>query len=192
MLRAIYDWMMDKAAHRHAIWWLAAISFIESSVFPIPPDIMLIPMVLAAPGRWLLIAMVCTVSSVLGGFLGYAIGYFAMDTLGMPILAALSLTEKFHAMKPLVDQYGAWVIIIKGMTPIPYKLVTITAGAFHFDLPTFSMASVLSRGMRFLMVAALLWRFGPPIRDFVERRLKLVTTVFVVLLVGGFMAVRLL
>lgn len=192
MLKSLYDWMMAKAADRRAIWWLAAISFIESSFFPIPPDIMLIPMVLAAPSRWLFIAMVCTLSSVVGGYFGYAIGYFAMDSIGMIILGALHLTEKFHAFKPLVDEYGVWVILIKGMTPIPYKLITISAGAFHFDLLSFSFASVVSRGMRFLMVAALLWRFGPPVRVFVESRLKLVTTAFVVLLVGGFFAVKLL
>lgn len=192
MLKSLYDWMMAKAADRRAIWWLAAISFIESSFFPIPPDIMLIPMVLAAPSRWLFLAMVCTLSSVVGGYFGYAIGYFAMDSIGMIILGALHLTEKFHAFKPLVDEYGVWVILIKGMTPIPYKLITISAGAFHFDLLSFSFASVVSRGMRFLMVAALLWKFGPPVRVFVESRLKLVTTAFVVLLVGGFFAVKLL
>jgi membrane protein YqaA with SNARE-associated domain len=185
MLQRLYDWMMDKAGHDKAVWWLAAISFIESSFFPIPPDVMLIPMVLAAPTRWLRLALVCTVSSVIGGYFGYAIGYFAMDTVGAWILGAFHLAEKFQAMKPLVDQYGAWVIIVKGATPIPYKLITITAGAFHFDLVKFTFASMIARGMRFVLVAALLWKFGPPIRDFVEKRLKLVTTAFVVLLIGG-------
>lgn len=192
MLKALYDWMMDKAAHRHAIWWLAAISFIESSFFPIPPDVMLIPMVIAAPTRWLRIAMVCTLASVAGGFLGYAIGAFAMDSIGMAILGAFKLQDKFQALKPIIDEWGVWFIIVKGATPIPYKLVTITAGAFHFDLTKFTMASVVARGMRFVLVAALLWKFGPPIREFVERRLKLVTTVFVVALVGGFFVVKLL
>jgi membrane protein YqaA with SNARE-associated domain len=192
MLKALYDWMMDKAAHRHAIWWLAAISFIESSFFPIPPDVMLIPMVIAAPTRWLRIAMICTLASVAGGFLGYAIGAFAMDSIGMAILGAFKLQDKFQALKPIIDEWGVWFIIVKGATPIPYKLVTITAGAFHFDLGKFAMASVVARGMRFLLVAALLWKFGPPIREFVERRLKLVTTLFVVALVGGFFVVKLL
>ncbi|OAN56002.1 cytochrome B [Paramagnetospirillum marisnigri] len=192
MVRRLYDWMMDKAAHRHAIWWLAAVSFIESSFFPIPPDVMLIPMVIAAPTRWLRIAMVCTLASVAGGFLGYAIGHFAMDSIGAAILGAFHLQDKFLALKPIIDEWGVWFIIIKGMTPIPYKLVTITAGAFDFDLLKFTLASVVARGMRFLMVAALLWKFGPPIRDFVEKRLTLVTTVFVVLLVGGFLVLKLL
>jgi membrane protein YqaA with SNARE-associated domain len=191
MLQKTYDWMMEKAAHRHAIWWLALISFVESSFFPIPPDLMLIPLVLAAPSRWWRIALICTASSVAGGYLGYAIGYFFMDTIGAAILGAFHLTEKFEAFRPLVDQYGAWVIIVKGATPIPYKLITIAAGAFKFDLAQFTIASIIARAMRFFIVAALLWKFGPPIRDFVEKRLTLVMTVAVVLIVGGFLAVKL-
>lgn len=192
MLKNVYDWMMAKAGHRHAVWWLAAISFIESSVFPIPPDLMLIPMVLAAPTRWFRLAMVCTLSSVIGGYLGYAIGYYFMDTVGAAILAAFHLTEKFAAFKPLVDEYGVWVIIVKGATPIPYKLITIAAGAFHFDLMHFTFASIVARGMRFLLVAVLLWKFGPPIREFVEKRLKLVMAAVALGLVGGFAVLKLL
>lgn len=192
MLHKTYNWMMEKAAHRHAIWWLALISFIESSFFPIPPDLMLIPLVLASPSRWWRVALVCTLSSVAGGYLGYAIGYFFMDTVGVAILNLFHLTEKFEAFRPLVDQYGAWVIIVKGATPIPYKLITIAAGAFHFDLGQFTIASVVARAMRFFLIAALLWKFGPPIRDFVEKRLTLVMTATVVLIVIGFLAVKLL
>ncbi len=192
MLQKIYDWMMAKAGHRHALVWLAAISFIESSFFPIPPDVMLIPMVLATPKRWIRIAVVCTISSVIGGFLGYAIGAFAMDTIGKTILDAFHLGDQFLAMKPWIDKYGVWVILVKGMTPIPYKLVTITAGAFHFDLLKFTLASIVARGMRFFMASALLWKFGEPIRDFVERRLRLVTTAFLALLVGGVVILKFL
>ncbi|MGE4282033.1 MAG: YqaA family protein [Magnetospirillum sp.] len=192
MLQKTYDWMMEKAAHRHAIWWLALISFVESSFFPIPPDLMLIPLVLAAPSKWFRVALVCTLSSVAGGYLGYAIGYFFMDTVGVAILDLFHLNEKFQAFKPLVDQYGVWVIIVKGATPIPYKLITISAGAFHFDLGQFTIASFVARAMRFFLVAALLWKFGPPIRDFVEKRLTLVMSVTVVLIVGGFLVVKLL
>lgn len=192
MLQKTYDWMMEKAAHRHAVWWLAAISFIESSIFPIPPDLMLIPMVLAAPTRWFRLALICTISSVIGGYLGYAIGYYFMDSVGAAILAAFHLTEKFAAFKPLVDEYGVWVIIVKGATPIPYKLITIAAGAFHFDLAHFTFASIIARGMRFFLVAVLLWQFGPPIRHFVETRLKLVTTALVVLMVAGVAVLKLL
>ena len=192
MLQRIYDWMMEKAAHRHALAWLAAVSFVESSFFPIPPDVMLIPMILAAPSRWFRIALTCTLASVVGGFFGYAIGALAMDTVGHAILAAFHLSDKFEAMRPLVEQYGVWVILVKGMTPIPYKLITITAGAFHFDLVKFTLASIAARGMRFFVVAVLLWKFGEPIRGFVETRLKLVTTAFVLLLVGGFVALKVL
>lgn len=192
MLRKTYDWMMDKAAHRHALWWLALISFIESSFFPIPPDVMLIPLILAAPTRWFTVAMVCTVSSVIGGFLGYAIGFYLMDSVGMMILQVFHLSEKFEAFRPLVDQYGVWVIIVKGATPIPYKLITIAAGAFHFDLAKFTVASIIARGMRFFLIAALLWKFGPPIRAFVETRLTLVTTVVVILGVAGFAVLKVL
>ena len=184
--------MMDKAGHDHAKGWLAAISFAESSFFPLPPDVMLIPMILANPSAWARLAGLCTASSVLGGFLGYAIGYLAMDSIGHWLFGMLGLLEKFEALRPWVDQYGVWLILIKGMTPIPYKLITISAGAFHFDLVSFAAASVVARGMRFYMVALLLWRFGEPMRQFIERRLTLVTTGAALLLVGGFAALKLL
>lgn len=190
MLHRLYDWTMSLAAHRHAIWWLAAVSFIESSFFPIPPDVMLVPMVLAARSRAWWLATVCTMSSVIGGYFGYAIGFYLMDSVGVAILGAFGLIEKFHALKPVIDEWGVWFIIAKGWTPIPYKLVTITAGAFDFDLMQFTLASVVSRAIRFFLVAALLWRFGPPIRNFIERRLKLVMTSFVAVLVGGFLVLK--
>ncbi|OHC73709.1 MAG: cytochrome B [Rhodospirillales bacterium RIFCSPLOWO2_12_FULL_58_28] len=192
MLRRLYDWVMDKAAHRHATAWLAVISFIESSFFPIPPDIILIPLVLAAPSRWFRIAMICTLASVAGGYLGYSIGYFFMDTVGMAILEAFHLTKRFYDFKPMVDQYGVWVIIVKGATPIPYKLITIAAGAFKFDLFKFTIAGFIARAMRFFLIAALLWKFGPSIRDFIEKRLMMAMTVTALLIIGVFVAVKLL
>ena len=191
-MQKLYYWMMKKAAHPHAVWWLAAVSFAESSFFPLPPDLMLVPMILAAPSRWLRLCLTCTLASVIGGYFGYGIGYFFMDTIGQAILSALHLADKFQALKPLVDEYGVWLIIIKGATPIPYKLVTISAGAFHFDLLEFSFASVIARGMRFLLVGVLLWKFGPPIREFIERRLSLVMTATALLVVLGFAMVKLL
>lgn len=181
---------MRLAAHRHAVWWLAAISFIESSVFPIPPDVMLIPMIMAVRHQAWWFATVCTVSSVVGGYLGYAIGYFLYETVGAWVIKAYGLAEKFDALRKGFDEYGVWIILIKGATPIPYKLITIASGVFHFDLLSFSLASVASRGFRFFLVAILLWYFGPAIRDFVERRLMMVTTVGVILLVGGFVVVK--
>ncbi len=190
MIRRLYDWMMRLARDRRATWWLAAVSFIESSFFPIPPDAMLIPMILANPRRAFHIAAVCTLASVAGGFLGYAIGYWVLETLGKPILQMYGQTQNLEAFQKMFLEYGWWIIVIKGMTPIPYKLITIASGAAHFPLLSFAAASVISRGVRFFLVAALLWQFGDPIREFVEKRLTLVTTVFVVLLIGGFVAVR--
>jgi membrane protein YqaA with SNARE-associated domain len=190
MLKRLYDRTMRLAARPDAIWWLAAISFIESSVFPIPPDVLLIPMVLAARNRAWWIATVCTVSSVLGGYVGYAIGYFAYEAIGQPVLAFYGALDKYASVKHTFDEWGAWFIIVKGATPIPYKLVTIFAGTVHFDLFQFTVSSLISRAIRFYLLAALLWQFGPPVRDFVERRLTLVTTVFVVALIGGFIVIR--
>lgn len=188
MLRPLYDWTIRLAGHRHALWWLAAVSFIESSFFPIPPDILLIPIILAAPTRAFRIAAICTLSSVVGGFLGYAIGHF-LQPLAFSIFEFYHIMDRFHAMEAGFAEYGAWIIIVKGMTPIPFKLLTIASGLLNFDLAQFTIASIISRALRFFLVAALLWKFGPPIRDFIERRLTLVTTVFAALLVGGFVAV---
>ncbi|MBF0421974.1 MAG: DedA family protein [Magnetococcales bacterium] len=185
MLQKLYSWAMAKAEHRHAEAWMATISFVESSVFPVPPDILLIPMALASPEKWFRLAMVCTISSVVGGYLGYAIGFFFMDTLGMAILDLFRLTDTFHALKPMVDQYGVWVIIVKGATPIPYKLITIAAGAFHFDLMKFTLASLIARGVRFFLLTFLLWKFGPGIRDFIEKRLMWVMLGTVAVMILG-------
>lgn len=192
MVRRLYDWTMALAGHRHALWALATVSFIESSVFPIPPDVLLIPMALAERRRAFHFAAVCTIASVLGGYLGYAIGDFAFDAFGRQVLEFYHVMDQYNALKASFAHWGMWIIILKGMTPIPYKLVTITSGALQFNLALFTIASLISRSLRFFLVAALLWRFGTPIRDFIERRLTLLTTAFAVLLVGGFVAVRFL
>lgn len=181
---------MRLAASRHALWALIGVSVIESSVFPIPPDVLLIPMVLADPRRAWRLASLATLASVLGGYLGYAIGYFAFAAIGQPILEFYHVMDKYEALKASYDQWGAWIIILKGMTPIPYKLITIASGAFKFDLASFTIASVISRSLRFFLLAALLWWFGEPVRLFIERRLSLVTSAFVVLLIGGFLVLR--
>lgn len=190
MLRAVYDRTLKLAAHKRAEWALAAVSFIESSVFPIPPDVLLMPMVLADRQKAWRLATIATLSSVIGGFLGYAIGYFLFEAAGRPILEFYHVMDKYDALKHSFDEWGAWIIIAKGWTPIPYKFLTITSGALQFDLLAFAVASVISRGMRFFLVAGLLWAFGPPIRAFVEDRLALVTSLFVVILVGGFVAIK--
>jgi membrane protein YqaA with SNARE-associated domain len=190
MLKSLYDWTMRLAAGPYAVPALAAVAFIESSVFPIPPDILLIPLVLARPHHAWRLAAVATAASVLGGYLGYAIGYFTFETIGRPILEFYHVMDRYDALKASFNEWGAWIIIAKGMTPIPYKLLTIASGAFKFDLVTFTIASLISRSVRFFLVAALLWWFGEPIRLFIERRLTLVTSLFVVALVGGFVALR--
>jgi membrane protein YqaA with SNARE-associated domain len=192
MLQRAYNRILAKAGHENAPLWLALLAFAESSFFLVPPDLMLIPMVLAKPHNWFRLAGICTLSSVFGGFLGYAIGFWAMDSIGHTLLDWLGLIAKFDALKPLVDQYGVWLILIKGMTPIPYKLITISAGAFHFDLVTFAFASLLTRGMRFFLVAILLWRYGEPMRVFIEKRLVLVTSSIVVAVVGGVLLLKLI
>ena len=190
MLRRVYDWMLRLAAHKHGEWALAAVSFIESSVFPIPPDVLLLPMVLADRTKAWRLATIATIASVIGGFFGYAIGYFLFETVGKPILEFYHVMDKYDSLKQSFDEWGAWIIIAKGWTPIPFKFLTITSGALHFDLAAFAIASVISRGMRFFLVAGLLWAFGPPIRAFVEKRLALVTTLSLVVLIGGFVAIK--
>ena len=190
MMRAIYDWMMRKAADERAGTALFWVSFIESSVFPIPPDVMLVPMVLANRAKAWWYATVATIGSVLGGALGYAIGFYLFDLVGLPILRFYGRADDFRTFVDWFNEWGVWIVILKGMTPFPYKVLTIAAGAAGMNVLTFMAASVVARAMRFFLVAGLLYAFGEPIRDFIERRLSLVTTIFVVLLVAGFVAVK--
>ncbi len=192
MIKALYDWTMGLAAKPYAIWALAFVAFIESSVFPIPPDILMIPMILAAPHRAFWIATVCLVSSVLGGMLGYAIGTFAFEQIGQPILASLGKGEAMAEFNTQFNDYGFWAVLIAGLTPFPYKVITIMSGWTGMPLMTFIATSILARGLRFFIVAALLWKYGAPIRDFIERRLGLMFTLFVILLIGGFLILRVL
>ena len=190
MLRRLYDWTMSVSGHRHAIWGLAALTFAESSVFPIPPDVLLIPMVLAARDRAWLLASVCTIASVLGGLAGYGIGYFLFEEVGRPIIEFYGYGEKFQTFREAYNAWGAWIVAGAGFTPFPYKVITIASGVTGLDLTTFSVASFLSRGARFFIVAGLLWYFGEPIRRFVENNLAMLATVFFVLLFGGFVAAK--
>lgn len=190
MLRTLYDKTLDAAAHRHAKWWLALVSFIESSVFPIPPDVMLIPMVLADRRRWLQVAAICTAASVAGGLAGYAIGLLLFDTVGQALLDLYGYGEKFASFTERYHEWGAWTVFGAGVTPFPYKVITIASGVAKLDILVFVVASVLARGLRFFVVAALLWRFGPAIRGFLDRYLGPVTIVFFVLLIGGFVAIK--
>ena len=190
MIKRLYDWTMGLAAHARASWALGGISFIESSVFPIPPDVLLIPMVLAKRQKAWAYAAICTITSVLGGILGYVIGLYLFEQLGEPLLAFYGYTEKFGIFQAKYEEWGAWAVFTAGITPFPYKVITIASGVTHLDVTTFTVASILARGLRFFIVAALLWWIGDPIRAFIEKRLGLVFTVFVVLLIGGFVAIK--
>ena len=191
MLRRLYDSVMRLAAGRNATPWLAAVSFAESSIFPIPPDVMLAPMVFARPERAYFYATVCTIASVIGGAFGYAIGYF-LTPVGETILRLTGNPEGLVVMKAWYDQYGAWVILGKGLTPIPFKLVTITSGILQYAFLPFIVASVITRAGRFFIVAALIKKFGPQIQPVIEKRLALFTVILVAVIVGGFVALKLL
>ena len=190
MLRRLYDWVIRLAGHRHAIAAMGAVAFAESSFFPIPPDVVLVPLVLANRKKAFRIALVCTVCSVLGGLLGYAIGFYFFETVGAWLVKTYGLQDGLEKFRTGFAEWGTWIILIKGLTPIPYKLVTIASGAAHFDLFTFVWASIVTRGVRFFLVAALLWKYGEPIRSFIEERFSLVTWAFLIALVGGFLVVR--
>ncbi|MEP7350500.1 MAG: YqaA family protein [Sphingorhabdus sp.] len=192
MLKRLYDWTMDKAAHAHAERWLFIISFVESSFFPIPPHPMLGLMCLARPDKALRYGFICTLASVLGGLFGYAIGYFAYETVGVSLLKTLGLWDSFPAAACYLREYGAEIILVKGATPIPFKLITLTAGFIQMNLFTFLWASVLSRAFQFMLVGFLFWKFGAPIKAFIEKYLALLSITFVVLVVGGFIAAGML
>ncbi len=192
MLKRLYDWTMSLSAHPHALWALAVVAFVESSFFPIPPDILMIPMILARPSKAFVIAFVATVASVLGGLFGYMIGAFFFEAIGQPILEALGKADRALEFNTRFNDMGFWPVLIAGLTPFPYKVITIMSGWTGMPLMTFMVTSVIARGLRFFIVAALLWKFGAPVRDFIERRLGIAFTIFVLLLLGGFAAIKLI
>jgi membrane protein YqaA with SNARE-associated domain len=189
MIKRLYDWTMSWADHPRALWVLAFVSFIESSVFPIPPDVLMIPMILAAPRRAWLIAGVALIFSVLGGLLGYLIGAIAFETIGQPILAALGKTDAMQAFNTRFNDFGFWAVLTAGITPFPFKVITIMSGVSGLPLSTFIVTSFVARGLRFFLVAALLWKLGIPVRAFIERRLGWMFLLFLVILFGGFFIV---
>jgi membrane protein YqaA with SNARE-associated domain len=192
MLRRIYDWVILQAEQPYALWLMLGISFLESSILPILPDLILMPMILAQRRRAFWLAGAATISSVIGGYLGYAIGVFAYQTIGVWLIEHFWTMEGFTKTQVTFDKYGFWLIVGKGATPIPYKIVTILCGVMRYDLWWFTLASLIARGMRFFLLAGLLYYFGEPIRGFVERRLPWVIAGVAVLLVGGFAALRFL
>lgn len=190
MLRRAYDWVIAQADHPYAFWLMVGISFLESSVLPILPDLILMPMILAHRRHAFWLATAATVSSVLGGYLGYLIGAFAFHTVGIWLVQHFWTIEGFTRAQATFDRYGFWLIVGKGATPIPFKIVTILCGVMRYDLFWFTIASVIARGMRFYLLAALLYFFGDRIRVFIERHLPWVLTGIVLLLVVGFAGLR--
>ena len=190
MLRKLYDKTMHLADKKSAMWFLAAISFIESSFFPIPPDVMLIPMILSNRKKAFKLAAVCTVSSVLGALFGYAIGMFLYESVARPLLEYYHYMDKFDSFREMYNSHGAWVVGFFGFTPFPYKVITITSGVVNLNIFVFILASIISRAGRFFLVALLLWKYGKPIKDFIERRLGLLTIAFFVLLIGCFFGIK--
>jgi membrane protein YqaA with SNARE-associated domain len=192
MIRGLYAWVLSLAGHRHALWALGLIAFAESSVFPIPPDILMIPMIVARPSRAFLIAAVALAASVAGGVFGYVIGAFLFDAVGRPVLDFYGAATEFDVFARRYNDWGAWAVLIGGVTPFPYKIITILSGSTGLNFWVFLISSVIARGLRFFILAGLLWRFGEPIRDFIEKRLGLMFTLFVVILAAGFYAVKFL
>jgi len=192
LLRRLYNWTMNKAAHPQAVWWLALFSFVEASFFPIPPHPLLGLMCLAEPKKAVRFAMVATLSSVAGGMLGFLIGWGLYDTFGAQLLALLGLTESFPQAVCYLNEYGFWLFVAKGATPIPFKLLTITAGFMGMNLGWFLLGSIVSRSISFMIVGVLFRLFGAPIKRFIDKYLGFVTAGFIVLVVGGFLAVSLI
>lgn len=190
-VRKIYDAVIHLSTNKHALGWLFAVSFIESSFFPIPPDIMLIPMILAAPARAWRIAGIATVASVLGAYLGYVIGFYFFQMIAAPLLDFYGFMAKFNEFKDLYNEYGSLIVFGAGITPFPYKIITIASGVVHMNLIVFTVASVIARGMRFFLIAWLLKVYGERMRIFIEKNLGWLSVLFLVLLVGGFAVIKL-
>ena len=190
LVKATYDYMLNLASRRNAMYFLFAVAFIESSFFPIPPDVMLIPMVLAAPAKAWRIAGIATAASVLGGAFGYAIGVFFFDLIARPILTFYGYMHQFDVFKDYYHEWGAWIVFGAGITPFPYKVITIASGVVHLDFAVFMLASVVARGMRFYLVAWLLKKYGEPMKDYIEKNLGMLSVLFLLLLLGGFACIK--
>lgn len=191
LVKATYDYMLNLASRRNAMYFLFAVAFIESSFFPIPPDVMLIPMVLAAPAKAWRIAGIATIASVLGGAFGYAIGVFFFDLIARPILTFYGYMHQFDVFKDYYHEWGAWIVFGAGITPFPYKVITIASGVVHLDFAVFMLTSVVARGMRFYLVAWLLKKYGEPMKDYIEKNLGMLSVLFLLLLLGGFACIKL-
>lgn len=191
-LKRIYDLCMAWISGPHGVLALFVIAFVESSFFPIPPDVFLIAMVIAAPTRAFKFAAVCSLGSVLGGAFGYGLGYWFMDSIGQQIITWYGFEDKYLRVQDLYRTYDAWAVGAAGFTPLPYKLFTITAGAFNLDLLTFVVVSAVSRAARFFLVAAFIWKFGAPVKRYIDKYFNILSVVFMILLIGGFVLVKMM
>jgi membrane protein YqaA with SNARE-associated domain len=190
MLRKLYDWVLHWAETPYGTWALFFLALAESSFFPIPPDVLLIALAISIPAKSFRYALVCTVGSLIGGVIGYMIGYQFMELIGLQILEFYGLMAKFNSVGDLYNRYNALAVAIAGFTPIPYKVFTISAGAFGINFPIFLIASAVSRAARFFIVGWLIYKYGPGIRAFIDRYFNILAVVFVILLVGGFIVIR--
>ncbi len=190
MLRPLYNRILQLSARKDAVWWMAGVSFAESSFFPLPPDIMLVPMCLAEPKKLWRYTNICALASLIGGLFGYAVGFYLFESVGRLIIDFYNAQDSFQRFQDMFAEFGPWFLILKGVTPIPYKLLTITAGFAHLDLTVFILCSIVARFSRFYMIAILLHFYGPQVRDIIEKRLMLVTTVLLVIVIGGLLSFK--
>ncbi len=190
MLKPLYNRILKLSARKDAVWWMSAVSFAESSFFPLPPDIMLVPMCLAEPKKLWRYTNICALASLIGGLFGYAVGFYLFESVGRLIIDVYNAQESFQRFQDMFAEFGPWFLILKGITPIPYKLLTITAGFAHLDLTVFILCSIVARFSRFYMIAILLHFYGPQVRDIIEKRLMLVTTVLLVIIIGGLLSFK--
>ncbi|NYZ14013.1 DedA family protein [Azospirillum sp. RWY-5-1] len=191
MLRPLYNWILRRSARPDAVWWMAGVSFAESSFFPLPPDIMLIPMCLAEPKKLWRYTNICALASLFGGILGYAIGFFLFDSVGRLLFDLYGLWDAYYGFQHSFNTVGPWLLVLKGVTPIPYKLLAITAGIAKMDIVIFLLCSVVARFSRYYIIAVLLHFYGPQVQRIIEKRLMLVTTLLVVVVVGGLLSFKL-
>lgn len=190
MLRRLYDWIIARSTHKDAVWWMAGISFAESSFFPLPPDIILIPMCLAHPKKLWWYTNICALASMLGGLVGYGIGYLFFESAGRWLFDLYNMWDSYHAFKDTFETFGPWFLILKGITPIPYKLLTIMAGIAEMNFVVFALCSVVARFSRYYIGAILLHFYGPQVQQIIEKRLMLVTTIMLVIVIGGLVSIR--
>jgi len=191
VMNSMYDWALEMSKSKHAMMALFLVAFSESSFFPIPPDVMMIPMILAAPKKAWKIALVATIGSVLGGYFGYYIGVYLYDTLALPVMGFYGYMDKLEGFKEYYLSHGYWIVFGAGFTPFPYKVITVASGALDMNLTVFGLASLISRGARFYIISILLWKFGEPMQKFIKKHLGILATLFFILMIASFGLVKL-